>query len=155
MQSICKITYHYTLLYPLFTVADMCKSCFATEEKHSGNDNVDSVVLRIMIQDNCICRVNIENQIQLIHIGLGKYGDFTDSAPEELECGLTVDINHIPDTSTGNVIGPIECIENVDYRIIPLLKNSTLQLKPRTINGSFTRRYCMVIGRANVACNGN
>ena len=133
----------------------MCMTNSATEDKQSGSDNVDSVVLRIMIQqDSCICRVNIENQIELIHIGLGIYGGFTDSAPAEYKCGLAVDINHIPDMSTGNVIAPIECIENVNLRSIPLLKNSTLQLKSRIINGSFTRGYCMVIARGKVACNG-
>ena len=61
----------------------------ATEDKQSGSDNVDSVVLRIMIQqDSCICRVNIENQIELIHIGLGKYGGFTDSAPANINVDL-------------------------------------------------------------------
>ena len=49
----------------------MCKSTFATEEKPSGSDKVDSVVLRIMIQqDDCICRVNIENQIELVDLNL-------------------------------------------------------------------------------------
>jgi hypothetical protein len=55
--------------------------------------------------------------------------------------------------STGNVIAPIGCIENVNLRAIPLLLNSTLQLKSRIINGSFTRGYCMVIARGKVASN--
>jgi len=47
------------------TVADMCKSSSATEHSdHSGSYKVDSVVLHIMIQqENCICRVTIDNQI--------------------------------------------------------------------------------------------
>ena len=127
----------------------------ATEEKPSGSDNVDSVVLRIMIQqDSCICRVNIENQIELVYIGLRKYGGLISSAPMESQCGLAVDINHIPDMSTGNVIAPIKCLDNVDFRIIQLFKNSTVQLKSRIINGSFTRGYCMVIRRGKAACNG-
>jgi len=105
-------------------------------------------------QDSCICRVNIENQIELVYTGLGKYGGLTSSAPIKSQCGLAVDINHIPDMSTGNVIAPIECIDNVDIRGIPLFINSTLQLKSRIINGSFTRGYCMVIARGKIACNG-
>ena len=86
----------------------MCKSSFATEEKQSGNDNIDSVVLRIIIQqDNCICRVTIDNQIKSVYTILKKYDDFTSSTPEESECGLVVDINHIPNMSTWN-IDPIE-----------------------------------------------
>ena len=65
MQYMCKIIDHCILLYPIFTVVDMCRTSSATEEQRYGYDNVDSVVLRIMIQeDNCICRVTIDNQIE-------------------------------------------------------------------------------------------
>jgi hypothetical protein len=74
------------------TVADMCKSSSATEELgHSGHFTVDSVVLRIMIQqDDCISRVTIDNQIKPLSIGLTKYVGLTSSAPEEYGCGLAV-----------------------------------------------------------------
>ena len=52
--------------------------------------------------------------------------------------------------STGNIIAPIECIDNVEYRTIPMLNNSTLQFKSRIINGTFTRGYCMRIQRGKV-----
>jgi len=137
----------------------MCSSSSAT---------VNSVVLRIVTQqENCICRVTIYNQIEPIYIGLKKYDDLTLLAPEEAECGLAVDINHIPyksivrginhipDISTGNVIAPIECKDNVGSRKLQLLQNSTLQFKSRIINGTFTRGYCMWIHRGNVDCNGH
>jgi hypothetical protein len=76
-------------------------------------------------QDDCICRVTIDNQIKPLSIGLTKYDGLTSSAPEEYGCGLAVDINHIPDISTGNIIAPIECTENVAFRILPLLENNT------------------------------
>jgi hypothetical protein len=106
-------------------------------------------------QENCICRVTIDNQIEPVSIGLNKYECLTLSAPEDIGCGLAVDINHIPDTSTGNVIAPIECIDNVVSRNLQLLQNSTLQFKSRIINGTFTRGYCMRIHRGNVDCNGH
>ena len=57
----------------MFTVVDMCMPNSATEDKQSGSDMLDSVLLRIIIQQyDCICRVIIENQIQLIHVGFGK-----------------------------------------------------------------------------------
>ena len=59
----------------------------------------------------------------------------------------SVDIAHIPEMSTGNVIAPVECRDNVNYRTIPLLQNGTLQFKSRIINGNFTRGYCMQISR--------
>jgi hypothetical protein len=120
VQPICKIIYHYPL-YPLLTVVDMCRTNSATDEQHSGSDKVNSVVLRIMIQqDNCICRVTIDNQVEPVYIDLGKYDSLISSAPEVNECGLAVDINHIPDMSTGNVITPIVCIDNVNLRSISL-----------------------------------
>ena len=130
----------------------MCMSSSATEEKNNGNFPADSVVLRIRIQqDNCICRVTIDNQMQPISIGMGKYKDRVSSAPEYNECGLAVDITHIPKMSTGNGTAPIECTENVDYRTMHLLKNSSLEFKSRIRNGNFTRGYCIRIVRGKVA----
>jgi hypothetical protein len=44
------------------------------EDRQSGSDILDSVLLRIMIQpDNCICPVTIDNQLELVYIGLGRY----------------------------------------------------------------------------------
>ena len=147
----CKIIDHCILLYPMFTVVDMCRTSSATEEQHSGYDNVDSVVLRIMIQqDNCICRVTIDNQIEPVSIGLEKYDGLTSSAPEKYGCGLAVDIHYIPDISTGNKIAPIECEKNVAHRDIPIYQNSTFEFKSRIIDGTFTRGYCMQIIRGIV-----
>ena len=128
-------------------------SSFAKEnETKSGNYPVDSVVLRIMIQqDNCICRVTTDNQIKPISIGLTRYGGVASSVPGNYECGLAVDINHIPDMSAGNVIAPVECILNDSIRNIPLLQNNTLEFRSRIINGTFTHGYCMRIQRGNVS----
>ena len=101
-------------------------------------------------QDNCICRVTLENQIKPIYVGFRKYNGLAASVPMQYGCGLAVDINLIPDMSTGNVIAPIKCIDNVNYRTIQLLHNSTLQFKSRIINGNLTRGYCMQIQRGNV-----
>jgi hypothetical protein len=72
-------------------------------------------------------------------MALGKYDGLSSSAQEESTCGLAVDMHHTSDTSTGNVIAPIECLDNVDYRSIPLLHNSYLQFKSRVMDGMFTR----------------
>jgi hypothetical protein len=59
-------------------VADMCKSSSATEETVSGIYKVDSVVLRIMTQeDDYICRVMIDNQIDAESVGLKKVDGIT------------------------------------------------------------------------------
>jgi hypothetical protein len=130
----------------------MCKSSFANEDNtNNGSFTVDRVVLRIMIQDNCVCRVTIDNQIGPVSIGLRTYDGLSSSSPEAYGCGLTVDITHISDMSTGNIIDPIECIDNGTFRSIPLLQNETLQFKSSIINGNFTRGYCMQIQRGKVA----
>jgi hypothetical protein len=60
----------------------MCKSSSATEETHSGSYRVDSVVLRIMTQeDDCICRVMIDNQNDTLSVGIRKFDGLTASAP--------------------------------------------------------------------------
>jgi uncharacterized protein (UPF0276 family) len=53
-------------------------------------------------QDNCICRVIIENQIQSLAIGLRKYDGLLSAAPTKADCGLAVDINHIPGMSSNS-----------------------------------------------------
>ena len=142
------------IIVSFLAVVDMCKSSFATEETLFGIYKVDSVVLRItMQQDNWVCRVTIDNQIEPVYIGLRKYDGLTSSVPEVNGCGLAVDINHVPDMSTGNETSPIECVCNVNYRTIPLLQNSTLKFISRIINGTFTRGYCMHIIRGKMVCN--
>ena len=139
-------------IFSCLTVADMCMSSFATEEKNNGSYIIDSVVLRIKIQqNNCICRVTIDNQIADVSIGLSKYDDRSSSAPAKYDCGLAVDINHIPDMLTGNGINPIECVVNSTPRNIVLLQNHSLQFKSRIINGEFTRGYCMQIRRGKIS----
>ena len=65
----------------------MCKSSSATEITSSGGYTVDSVVLRIMTQeDDCICRVIIDNQIDTVSVGFRKLDGLTASAPEKADC---------------------------------------------------------------------
>jgi hypothetical protein len=134
-------------------VADMCKSSSTTEETISGGFHIDSVVLRIMTQeDDCICRVALDNQKEKpVDVGLRKCEGLTASAPEKEDCGLAVDINHIPDMSTGNVIAPIECLVNGSIRHTPLFQKSYLQFRSRIINGSFIRGFCIRIIRGKAS----
>ena len=126
----------------------MCKSSSSKEETMSGGFKIDSVVLRIMTQhDDCICRVMIDNQTDTVVLGFRKDGGLPSSAPVRAGCGLAVDINHMPDMSTGNVIAPIECLLNGTHRHTPLSQNNYLQFKSRIINGTFSRGYCIRIQR--------
>ena len=130
----------------------MCKSSSAIEETTSGGYKVDSVVLRIMIQqNNCICRVTLDNQQNPVVVGLRKVDGLTSSAPEKADCGLEVDINHIPDMSKGIVIDPIECLVNGTLRHTPLFQKSYLQFRSRIINGDFIRGFCIRIIRGKVS----
>ena len=130
----------------------MCKSSSATEETNSGGYIVDSVVLRIMTQeDDCICRVMIDNQNDTVSVGIRNYDGLRASAPERADCGLAVDINHIPDMSTGNVIAPIECLVNHTIRHTSLFQKSYLQFRSRIINGDFIRGFCIRIIRGKAS----
>jgi hypothetical protein len=130
----------------------MCKSSSATEETVSGIYKVDSVVLRIMTQeDDCICRVMIDNQIDAESVGIRKVDGLTASGPEKADCRLAIDINHIPDMSTGNVIAPIECLVNGTLRYTPMFQNGYLQFRSRIINGDFIRGFCIRIIRGKAS----
>ena len=125
-------------------------SSSATEETFSGGYNIDSVLLRIVMQqNNCICRVTLDNQKQNpVAVGLRKCDGLQSSAPEKADCGLAVDINHMPDMSTENA--PIECLVN-GTRYIPLFQKSNLQFRSRIINGSFIRGFCIRIRRGKAS----
>ena len=131
----------------------MCKSSSATEETSSGSYKVDSVVLRIMMQQsNCICRVTMDNQKKKpVFVGLRKFEGYQSSAPEKVHCGLAVDINYIPDMSTGNAIDPIECIMDGTRHPTPLFQNGYLQFRSRIINGDFIRGFCIRIIRGKAS----
>ena len=105
-----------------------------------------------MQQNNCICRVTLDNQKEhSVDVGLRKFNGFIASAPEKADCGLAVDINHIPDLSTGNVIAPIACLVNGTRRHIPLFQKSYLQFRSRIINGDFIRGFCIRIIRSKAS----
>ena len=130
----------------------MCKSSSATEETSSGGYKVESVALRIMTQeDDCICRVMIDNQIDAVSVGIRKVDGLTASAPVVADCGLAVDVNHIPKMSKGNVIAPIECLLNDTIRHIPLFQQGYLQFRSRIINGNFIRGFCIRIIRGKAS----
>ena len=130
----------------------MCKSSSATEETYSGGYLVDSVVLCIMTQeDDCICRVMIYNQNDIVSVGIRKVDGLTASAPEKADCGLAVDVNHIPNMSTGNAIAPIECLVNGTIRDTPLFQKNYLQFRSRIINGDFIRGFCIRIIRGKAS----
>jgi hypothetical protein len=128
----------------------MCQSSSATEEAPSTSYKVNSVVLRKMIQqEDCICRVMIGNQNDTLSVGIRKLDGLTASTPEKAECGLAVDVNHIPNMSTGNVIAPIECLWHGKLRHTVLFQKSYLQFRSRIINGDFIRGFCIRIIRGN------
>ena len=131
----------------------MCKSSSAREETSSGSYNLDSVVLRIVMQqNNWTCRVTLDNQIQnSVVVGLRKCDGLPSSAPEKDDCGLAIDIYHIPDMSTGNVIAPIECLVNGILRYTPMFQNGYLQFRSKKINGDFIKGFCIRILRGKAS----
>ncbi|XP_076079183.1 uncharacterized protein LOC143049425 [Mytilus galloprovincialis] len=130
------------------TIVDMCTTHYATEEDINGGTIVDSVSLRVMIQqDGCTCEVTLLNQTRLYTIHMRKYDSNTRAAPEEQACGLAIVTDYnIPNGFPDNR-DPVECTEGTQSRSISLTTNGILHLRSRVINGTFTRGYCMQIYR--------
>jgi hypothetical protein len=93
----------------------------------------------------------IDNQIDAESAGIRKVDGLTASGPEKADCRLAIDINHIPDMSTGNVIAPIECLVNGTLRYTPMFQNGYLQFRSRIINGDFIRGFCIRIIRGKAS----
>jgi hypothetical protein len=93
----------------------------------------------------------IDNQIDTVSVGIRKFNGLTSSAPVEADCGFAVDINHIPDMTTGNVIAPIECLVNDTICHTTLFQKGYLQFRSRIINGEFIRVFCTRIIRGNAS----
>ena len=90
----------------------------------------------------------MDNQTEIpVVVDLRRCDGLSSSEPEKADCGLAIDINHIPDMSTGNVIPPIECLVNDTRRHTPLFQKSYLQFRSRIINGDFIRGFCIRITR--------
>ena len=125
----------------------MCKESSAVEENISGTFNDDSVVLRIITQqDHCICQLTLLNQTEDESLYLRKHDGSKNSAPINDYCGLAVDIHHIP-TGNHKAIDPIQCTKPNSTTKITLVINGMLQFESRKINGTFAKGYCMEILR--------
>ncbi|CAC5366891.1 unnamed protein product [Mytilus coruscus] len=128
-------------------VADMCTDESAIEDSYDGSTHVDSVLLRITKQqNNCICRVSLQNNTTNYTVYISKYGERSDAAPEQQNCGLSVDVEYVDTPETTRSLQSIECTSGTSRRSIAL-GGSELIFKSRIINGNFTRGYCMQISR--------
>ena len=126
----------------------MCTESSAVEENISGTIRNDSVVLRINTQqDHCICQLTLSNQTKDETLILRKQHGYETAAPTNNDCGLAVDIHHIP-TGSHKAIEPIQCTKPHNSIRITLVKNGMLQFQSRQIDGTFTRGYCMQILRS-------
>ena len=144
---IFRFTMHAKSIF-LSYAATMCKESSAVEEHISGTLSNDSVVLRIITQqDHCICQLTLLNQTKDETLILRKQDASVNAAPINDTCGLAVDIHHI---STGNhtAIDPIQCTKPKGTTAITLAKNGMLQFQSRQIDGTFTKGYCMEILRS-------
>ena len=126
----------------------MCNESSAVEENISGTFSNDSVVLRINTQqDHCICQLTLLNQTKDETLFLRKKDASANAAPTNNDCGLAVDIHHIP-TGSHKAIEPIQCTKPHKIAKITLVKNGMVQFQSRKIDGTFTRGYCMEILRS-------
>ncbi|CAC5404247.1 unnamed protein product [Mytilus coruscus] len=127
----------------------MCMPSVAIEKDGNGYDDLDSVVLRAMVdRGGCTCDILMENHIVKTGIFIEKFKNMSASAPENNVCGLAIDIEMLNDEYVSN---PIECTNGVARRPFSIVKNDVLRFTSRIIQGNFTRGYCMHIIRGYIA----
>ncbi|XP_052088031.1 uncharacterized protein LOC127725216 isoform X2 [Mytilus californianus] len=130
------------------TIANMCTTQYAKEEKINGGTTIDSVALRVMTQqDGCTCEVTLQNQTSIYTLFMRKYDMKTNAAPENQECGLAIEIDYNIPNNFPETKDPVECTKGTDARSISLSKNGVLFLRSKIIGGIFKRGYCMQIYR--------
>ena len=126
----------------------MCNESSAVEGNISGTLSNDRVVLRINThQDHCICQLTLSNQTKDETLILRNQHASENAAPTNNDCGLAVDIHHIP-TGNHKAIDPIQCTKPSSTTTITLVMNGMLQFESRKINGTFAKGYCMKILRS-------
>ncbi|CAG2239007.1 unnamed protein product [Mytilus edulis] len=124
----------------------MCTDDYATEENFNGS-NKNSVLLRITKhQNDCICHVSLHNNATNYTIYMSKYEGQIEAAPEQVNCGLVVDLDYLDTSNITRSLQSIECTRGTDIRYFSLDDN-LLKFKTKTISGTFTRGYCMQIFR--------
>ncbi|CAG2217700.1 unnamed protein product [Mytilus edulis] len=130
----------------------MCTTDYATEDNSNGGTTVDSVVLRVMTQqDGCTCEVTLQNQnAKFYTLQMRKYDLAQPAAPDFEECGLAIDIEYIIPNNLEETKEPVECTKGTADRFISLSKNETLHFRSRIIGGNFSIGYCMQIYRPKI-----
>ncbi|VDH97311.1 Hypothetical predicted protein [Mytilus galloprovincialis] len=128
-------------------VVDMCTDDSAIEDSVDGSKTVDSVLLRITKQkNNCICYVSLQNAATNYKIYMSKYDLLSNSAPEQSNCGLAVDVDYVDTSDITRSLQSINCTHGTGVRSIALGGNELI-FKSRIIPGDFSRGYCMQIYR--------
>lgn len=99
----------------------MCVTNYTIEDDSKGGTTVDSVALRVMTQkDGCSCEVTLLNQQDIYTLYVRKYDLRINAAPENLACGLAIEMEYnVPNNLTGNK-DPIECTKGTNTRLITL-----------------------------------
>ncbi|VDI61188.1 Hypothetical predicted protein [Mytilus galloprovincialis] len=117
-----------------YIVADMCSDDSVVEDSKDGSKAVDSVLLRINKQQNdCICHVNLHNNVTNYTIHMSKYEGLGSSAPEQQNCGLAVDVEYQETSGTTRNLTSIECTSGTNTIRSIALGGSELKLKTRII----------------------
>lgn len=126
----------------------MCTDGHAVEDSNDGNDQIDSVVVRVMKQKaNCTCRVSLKNITGGYTVQMKKYLDLSSSAPLIENCGLAIIVDFPEVTGIISNLGTIQCTSGTKKRVIGLEQNGVIELKSKIIDGDFTKGYCIQIYR--------
>ncbi|XP_063402216.1 uncharacterized protein LOC134686480 [Mytilus trossulus] len=126
----------------------MCTNDFASEDPKNGGISVDSVVLRVMTQqDGCTCEVSLQNHFNTYTVYMRIYELLRSAAPEREACGLAIDVDYTSPKNIPENKDTIECTKGIDTRSVSLSPNGVQHLRSRIIGGVFSRGYCLQIYR--------
>lgn len=126
----------------------MCQAEVGTEEDDFGNPRADSVALRITTrEDNCVCKVFLQNQTNDHTVFMSAYDKKTSAAPETPYCGLEINVSLSVGPDNDKSLKTVNCTSGTVVQPIQLPQNEMLSFTSTLTEGSFTRGYCFQIFR--------
>lgn len=124
----------------------MCQAEVKTEKDDIGNPRADSVGLRITTrEDNCVCKVYLQNQTKDHTVFMSTYDKKTSAAPEHPYCGLEINVSVSSERDNYKSLKAVGCTNGTVVQRILLQPNEILRFTSTLTEGKFTRGYCLQI----------
>lgn len=129
------------------SVVTMCQGKKTVmEDEQDGSENVDSVFLSLMKQENnCSCNVTVKDLTTSAKINFKRI-----NFSEQPYCGMEIDVYQIRQNENETVPTndmPTKCNSTKHTQSLSLIKNEYLRFTSRVVDGNFSTGYCIQIER--------